>query len=91
MAFGRPVNRKISIFCALNSIQMKRKVNFYRIERATTMQALVDLVNKLLIEDAGWEPHEQVFEAQVKMTEGSQLTHFYCQTMVKVSNTEKSD
>ena len=51
------------------------------------MQALVDLVNKLLSEDAGWEPHEQIFQAQVKMTEGSQLTHFYCQTMVKVSYT----
>jgi hypothetical protein len=70
---------------------MKREVKFYRIERATTMQALVDLINKLLTEDAGWEPHEQIFQAQVKMTEGSQLTHFYCQTMVKVSYTDWSD
>ena len=64
---------------------MKRKIEVYRIERATTMQALVDLINKLLMENAGWEPHEQVFQAQVKMTEGSQLTHYYCQSMVKVS------
>jgi hypothetical protein len=67
---------------------MKRKIESYRIERATTMQALADLVNKLLMENAGWEPHEQVFQAQVKMTEGSQLTHFYCQSMVKVSDIE---
>ena len=63
---------------------MTRIVKSYRIERATTMQALVDVINKLLKEEAGWEPHEQVFQAQVKMTEGSQLTHFYCQTMVNV-------
>lgn len=48
------------------------------------MQALVDLINKLLLEKTGWEPHEQVFQAQVKMTEGSQLTHYYCQAMIMV-------
>jgi hypothetical protein len=64
---------------------MTRIVKSYRIERATTMQALVDTINKLLTEETGWEPHEQVFQAQVKTNEGSQLTHFYCQTMVKIA------
>lgn len=64
---------------------MTRTIKSYRIERATTMQALVDAINKLLTEETGWEPHEQVFQAQVKTTEGSQLTHFYCQTMVQVA------
>ena len=64
---------------------MKREVKAYRIERATTMQVLVDLVNRILSDEPGWEPHEQVFQAQVKVTEGSQLTHFYCQALVKVA------
>jgi hypothetical protein len=45
---------------------MTRIVKSYRIERATTMQALVDVINKLLKEEAGWEQHKQVFQAQVK-------------------------
>jgi alanine-alpha-ketoisovalerate/valine-pyruvate aminotransferase len=68
---------------------MKKHITSYRIERATTLQVLVETVNNLLQEEAGWEPHEQVFPAQLKMTEGSQLTYFYCQTMVKVSYSEK--